>query len=75
MAVHREAANPIVDEAALIDALAQLQPTQRAVWLLREVHGLSYEEIAALVGTTPDAVRGRLARARAQLAERMTPWQ
>ncbi len=61
--------------AALIDALAQLQPTQRAVWLLREVHGRSYEEIAALVGTTPDAVRGRLARARAQLAERMTPWQ
>jgi RNA polymerase sigma-70 factor (ECF subfamily) len=61
--------------AALIDALAQLQPTQRAVWLLREVHGRSYDEIAALVDTTPDAVRGRLARARAQLAERMTSWR
>jgi len=61
--------------SALIDALAELQPTQRAVWLLREVHGRSYEEIAALVDTTSDAVRGRLARARAQLAERMTPWQ
>jgi len=60
---------------ALIEALAELQPTQRAVWLLREVHGRSYDEIAALVDTTPDAVRGRLARARAQLAERMTPWQ
>ena len=61
--------------AALIEALAQLQPTQRAVWLLREVHGRSYDEIAALVDTTPDAVRGRLARARAQLAERMTLWK
>jgi RNA polymerase sigma-70 factor, ECF subfamily len=60
---------------ALVEALAELQPTQRAVWLLREVHGRSYEEIAALVDTTPDAVRGRLARARVQLAERMTPWQ
>ena len=60
---------------ALVEALAQLQPAQRAVWLLREVHGRSYDEIAELVDTTPDAVRGRLARARVQLAGRMTPWQ
>lgn len=60
---------------ALVEALGQLPPAQRAVWLLREVHGRSYDEIAELVDTTPDAVRGRLARARIQLAERMTPWQ
>ncbi|MBN9108498.1 MAG: sigma-70 family RNA polymerase sigma factor [Pseudonocardia sp.] len=60
---------------ALVEALGQLPPAQRAVWLLREVHGRSYDEIAELVDTTPDAVRGRLARARVQLAERMTPWQ
>ena len=54
---------------ALSQALRQLPPQQRACWLLREVHGRSYQEIAELVGTTPTAVRGRIARARAELAE------
>jgi RNA polymerase sigma-70 factor, ECF subfamily len=60
---------------ALTAALARLPPTQRAVWLLREVHGRSYEEIATLLATTPHAVRGRLARARVQLAELMQTWR
>jgi RNA polymerase sigma-70 factor, ECF subfamily len=60
---------------ALTGALEQLPPTQRACWLLREVHGRSYEEIAQLVGATPDAVRGRIARARIELAEVMAPWR
>lgn len=60
---------------ALSDALRQLPPQQRACWLLREVHGRSYQEIADLVGTTPTAVRGRIARARAELAEVMKPWR
>lgn len=60
---------------ALSDALRQLPPQQRACWLLREVHGRSYQEIADLVGTTPTAVRGRIARARAELAEVMKPWK
>ncbi|MFG1909532.1 RNA polymerase sigma factor [Kribbella sp. NPDC048928] len=60
---------------ALSDALRQLPPQQRACWLLREVHGRSYQEIAGLVGTTPTAVRGRIARARAELAEVMKPWK
>lgn len=61
--------------AALQDALSELRPNQRAVWLLREVHGRSYEEIATVIGCTPQAVRGRLARARIQLAEVMAPWR
>jgi RNA polymerase sigma-70 factor (ECF subfamily) len=61
--------------AALTDALQHLPPTQRACWLLREVHGRSYDEIAQLVGTSPGAVRGRIARARMQLAEVMAPWR
>lgn len=61
--------------AALEEALAHLTPEQRAVWLLREVHDRSYEEIAAAVGATPQAVRGRLARARLQVAEVMAPWR
>jgi RNA polymerase sigma-70 factor (ECF subfamily) len=64
-----------VQRAALAAALDELPAAQRAVWLLREVHGRSYDEIAQLVDTTPQAVRGRLARARVQLAERMQPWQ
>ncbi|MEU1280255.1 sigma-70 family RNA polymerase sigma factor [Streptomyces sp. NPDC005805] len=60
---------------ALSDALGLLTPEQRACWLLREVHGRSYEEIASATGTTRTAVRGRIARARAQLAEVMAPWR
>jgi RNA polymerase sigma-70 factor, ECF subfamily len=60
---------------ALSVALAQLTGEQRACWLLREVHGRSYEEIAEIVGSTVTAVRGRIARARAQLAEVMAPWR
>ncbi|WP_327151022.1 RNA polymerase sigma factor [Nocardia sp. NBC_01329] len=60
---------------ALNTALLGLTPEQRACWLLRELHGLTYEEIAAIVGVGGTAVRGRIARARAQLAEVMKPWR
>ncbi|MFD5829098.1 RNA polymerase sigma factor [Lentzea sp. NPDC060358] len=60
---------------ALQAALRDLTPEQRACWVLREVHGRSYDEIAETIGTTQQAVRGRLARARAQLAEVMAPWR
>jgi RNA polymerase sigma-70 factor (ECF subfamily) len=61
--------------SALVTALDELTPEQRACWLLREVHGRSYSEIALTIGTTATAVRGRIARARAQLAEVMSPWR
>ena len=61
--------------AALTEALHQLTPQQRACWLLREAHGRSYEEIAHILGTSATAVRGRIARARAQLAEAMLSWR
>jgi RNA polymerase sigma-70 factor (ECF subfamily) len=60
---------------ALHSALQGLTPQQRACWLLREVHGRSYEEIGRIVGAGTAAVRGRIARARAQLAEVMMPWR
>lgn len=71
----QRAAQASQQRAALTAALAQLPSNQRAVWLLREVHGRSYEEIAQLLATTPHAVRGRLSRARVQLAELMQPWR
>ncbi|MET8652016.1 MULTISPECIES: RNA polymerase sigma factor [Nocardia] len=61
--------------AALNAALGTLTPEQRACWLLRELDGLSYEEIGDIVGAKTTAVRGRIARARAQLSEAMTPWR
>lgn len=60
---------------ALVAALGGLTAEQRACWLLREVHGRSYDEIADTIGTSGAAVRGRIARARAQLAEVMAPWR
>lgn len=61
--------------AAVTVALQRLTGEQRACWLLREVHGRSYEEIAQAVGVTTTTVRGRIARARAQLTEMMAPWR
>jgi RNA polymerase sigma-70 factor (ECF subfamily) len=60
---------------ALRRALAQLPPPQRAVWLLAEVDGLSYAEIAIVIGASEEAVRGRLSRARTRLAEVMRAWR
>jgi RNA polymerase sigma-70 factor (ECF subfamily) len=60
---------------ALREALDELTPEQRTVWLLKEVGGHSYEEIAEQLDTTAVTVRGRLARARAALLESMEEWR
>lgn len=60
---------------ALERALAELPWRQRGVWLLREVEGLSYTEIAEVLETTPAVVRGQLHRARRTLAVRMVQWR
>jgi RNA polymerase sigma-70 factor, ECF subfamily len=61
--------------AALRCALNRLTSEQRACWILREMEGLSYEEVATILHTTPSAVRGRLYRARPQLAAELRPWR
>jgi RNA polymerase sigma-70 factor (ECF subfamily) len=50
-------------------ALAALPPTQREVLLLVAFEGLTPSEAADVCGTTPEAMRQRLARARSALAE------
>jgi RNA polymerase sigma-70 factor (ECF subfamily) len=52
---------------ALKQALATLSDLDRDVFLLREVSGLSREEIATACELTPDAVRSRIHRARLEL--------
>jgi RNA polymerase sigma-70 factor (ECF subfamily) len=56
-------------ETALLvrEALAQLSPADREVFLLRESGGLNYGEIADACALTEDAVRARLQRARQAL--------
>ena len=56
-------------QAALERAFAQLAPAHREVALLVGVEGLTPNEVAAILGHKPDAVRQRLARARTQLAD------
>jgi RNA polymerase sigma-70 factor (ECF subfamily) len=55
-------------QAALERAFAELAPAYREVALLVGVEGLQPAEVAQILGQKPDAVRQRLARARAQLA-------
>ncbi|MEU4235229.1 RNA polymerase sigma-70 factor [Nonomuraea sp. NPDC026600] len=49
---------------ALMIVLETLSPTERAVFVLREVFDVGYEEIAAAVGKTPATVRQIAHRAR-----------
>lgn len=60
---------------ALQQALSELPWHQRATWLLREVEGLSYDEIAATLSMPVGSVRGHLYRGRKTLAERMARWR
>ena len=60
---------------ALQEALSTLPPQQRAAWTMQRIDGLSYDEIAVALGLPLSTVRGRIARARQTLAERMAAWR
>jgi RNA polymerase sigma-70 factor (ECF subfamily) len=55
---------------AMLLVLETLTPTERAVFVLREVFDLAYDEIAEAVGKSPAAVRQIVHRARAHVAAR-----
>jgi RNA polymerase sigma-70 factor (ECF subfamily) len=57
----------------LAEALADLADVDRDVFLMREVGGLSYDEIAEACDLTTTAVRSRLHRARQQLRGALAP--
>jgi len=58
-------------EEAIRRAIDLLAPVQRATLLLRADQGLSYEEIAYVLGSNRNAVRMNLIAARRNLAERL----
>jgi RNA polymerase sigma-70 factor (ECF subfamily) len=78
----RPQAEPLTDTAArpasqdtsaqVNEALASLADVDRDVFLMREVAGLGYDEIATACGLTADAVRSRIHRARLQLRDRLS---
>ena len=55
---------------AMLLVLETLTPAERAVFVLREVFDLAYDEIAEAVGKSPAAVRQIAHRARAHVAAR-----
>jgi RNA polymerase sigma-70 factor (TIGR02957 family) len=65
---HAETADSL--SLAFLVLLERLGPVERAVFLLREVFDYGYEEIAAVVGKSPDNCRQIAVRARRQVQAR-----
>lgn len=61
------------DQRLLRQALQELPPEFREVTVLRELEGLSYQEIAAVTEVPVGTVMSRLSRARRQLRQRLVP--
>lgn len=60
---------------ALWAALAGLDPDARTMLVLHETEGLTYDEVADLLGTTPSAVKAKLYRARHTLRQQLKEWE
>jgi RNA polymerase sigma-70 factor, ECF subfamily len=56
-------------------AIAMLKPHYRDILILCELSELSYAEAAQVAGIDIGTVRSRLSRARAQLAQRLAPYE
>jgi RNA polymerase sigma-70 factor, ECF subfamily len=54
--------------------LAELTPEHRAVLVLRDIQGLSYDEIAVALNLEGGTVRSRIHRARMELKEKIRPY-
>lgn len=53
---------------ALLVVLEQLSPAERTAWVLHDLFGMPFGEVATTVGRTPDAVRQLASRARRHVA-------
>ena len=60
--------------ALVEEATAQLPEHHRQVFVLRELEGKSYEEIAEITSTNLGTVKSRLNRARSSFADIIKPW-
>ena len=60
---------------AVRQAIAKLPPEQRAAIVLREFEGLSYQEVAQVLGASVPAIKTRIHRARLIIIQQTTSWQ
>ena len=60
---------------ALSSVLNTLPETQRQCWIMKEVGGSSYQEMAEALDLPLSTVRGQLARARQTLVTEMEAWR
>jgi RNA polymerase sigma-70 factor, ECF subfamily len=60
---------------ALRRAIAKLPPDQRAALVLREFEGLSYQEVAQVLGASVPAIKTRIHRARLTIIQQSSSWQ
>ena len=65
---NRELGNLIARE------LAALRPEHREIIILRDIEGLSYQEIAKVLGCSVQAVKSKLFRARSAMRKRLAPY-
>lgn len=54
---------------AFLTVLERLSPSERAAFVLREAFGYAYEQIASVIGKTPENCRQLVTRARARIGE------
>ncbi|MCE5197521.1 MAG: sigma-70 family RNA polymerase sigma factor [Armatimonadota bacterium] len=58
----------------IVRAISELPPDYRIVAVLRDLQGLSYQEVAQAADLSVDVVRTRLARARGMLKRKLIPY-
>lgn len=63
------AADSGIKDKIIQDALSKVSPAYREAVILRDIQGLSYEEIAEIMKITVGTVKSRINRGRAQLQE------
>jgi RNA polymerase sigma-70 factor (ECF subfamily) len=61
-------------QAQLDDAVSKLSPALRAVFVLRDLHGMSTSETADVLGISQSAVKTRLLRARLRLRDNLSTY-
>jgi RNA polymerase sigma-70 factor, ECF subfamily len=62
------------EQAAITASLEQLPDAQRAVLVLHDIEGFSYQEIADIVGVSIGTVRSRLHYGRLKMRELLSPY-
>lgn len=60
--------------AATAAAVASLPPDLRAVFVLQQIEGLTYQEVATILNLPEPTVRGRLHRARRLMLTSLASW-